>query len=146
MSTRYDPDSIIRALDTHMTNGLIRNWRFARRRESVKPPAESDSFRVLVDLVDGESGFGCGISSREASIFVHALASAHHAQLRREQPAKTQQDTFNQVGKFLHDQGESEDWIMAVLLDARFDGSAELLKFRVTWTSEDGYAVTRKES
>ena len=140
MSTRYDPDSIVRALDTHMTNGLIRNWKLASGA-SLKP----GYFSVLVDLVDGESGYLLN-TSREASIFVHALASAHHAQLRREQPAKTQQDTFNQVGKFLHDQGESEDWIMAVLLDARFDGSAELLKFRVTWTSEDGYAVTRKES
>jgi hypothetical protein len=65
--------AIMRALDAHVAGGLIRGWRPA--------PAAF----ATVDLVDGESGYLLR-SAREASVFVHGLASAHHARLRQAAP------------------------------------------------------------
>jgi len=78
---KYDAAAIIRALNMHRDLGLIRDWRFQVNAPVRYTPA---TFRVTVDLVDGESGYELR-SLREASVFVHGLASAHHAQLRAAQ-------------------------------------------------------------
>lgn len=76
---KYDAEAIVRALDVHKATGLIRDWRFQR---SAPVRYTADTFRVTVDLVDSEPGYELR-SLREASVFVHGLASAHHAQLRQ---------------------------------------------------------------
>jgi hypothetical protein len=84
---RYDPVALIRALDIHKASGLIRDWRYnetARwRRGGLERP-----FFVFVDLAGGESYYELR-NEREVSIFVHALASAHHAQQQQEQEQET---------------------------------------------------------
>ena len=84
---RYDPEALIRALDIHKASGRIRDWRFneiARwRRGGTERP-----FSVFVDLAGGESNYELR-DEREVSIFVHALASAHHAQLQQQQSQRT---------------------------------------------------------
>ena len=84
---RYEPEALIRALNIHKAGGLIRDWRFnemARwRRGGLERP-----FSVFVDLTGGESYYPLR-SEREVSIFVHALASAHHAQLQQQQGQRT---------------------------------------------------------
>jgi hypothetical protein len=85
--TRYDPEAIIRALDLHKDGGLIRDWRHWENAPWPRGGTERP-FYILVDLVDGESGYELR-NVREASVFVHGLASAHHAQLRQAQEQET---------------------------------------------------------
>ena len=80
MRHRYDPEAIIRALNVHKNLGLIRDWRHNAMAPWKRGGTERPFF-ILVDLVDGESGYELR-NVREASVFVHGLASAHHAQLR----------------------------------------------------------------
>jgi hypothetical protein len=80
----YTAESVIRALDIHKAAGLIRDWQYNQAAPWKRGGTERP-FCLLVDLVDGESGFELR-TLREAYVFVCGLASAHHAQLRR-QPA-----------------------------------------------------------
>jgi hypothetical protein len=77
---RYDPEAIIRALNVHRDLGLIRDWQH-NQVASWKRGGTERPFFILVDLVDGESGYELR-NVQEASAFVHGLASAHNAQLR----------------------------------------------------------------
>jgi hypothetical protein len=77
--TRVTPESVLRAMDLHKANGLIRDWRpWANapwKRGGTEPP-----FYLLVDLAGG--GEIELRNLREAAVFTHALASAHRAILR----------------------------------------------------------------
>jgi hypothetical protein len=78
---RYDPEALVRALDIHKASGLIQDWRYNERASWRRGGLERPFF-VFVDLAGGESFYELR-NEREVSIFVHALASAHHAQLRQ---------------------------------------------------------------
>jgi hypothetical protein len=103
----YSTSAITRALDTHRDSGLIRGWRYAGG--GSRPP----EFRVRIDLVDGESDFELR-NAREAYLFVHALASAHHARLRREQS-----------GKLIRDMDPDERAAMIKRVTAKFQAELE---------------------
>lgn len=64
--------AIVRALNVHKANGLIWGWRAL--------PWSRLPFHLLVDQVGGKS---IELKSlREATVFIHALASAHNALVR----------------------------------------------------------------
>lgn len=47
-----------------------------------------------------------------------------------------------QAFEFLTSRGESPDWAIAVVSDARFDGQANLLKWDITYNAESEFTVT----
>lgn len=78
---KVTPESIIRAMDVHKANGLIRDWRHWEAAPWKRGGTERP-FYLLVDLVDGDLDPFELKNLREATVFVAGLASAHHAMLR----------------------------------------------------------------
>jgi len=70
--------AVVRAMNVHKANGLIRDWKAL--------PWSRLPFHLEVDVVGGKT---IELKSlREATVFVHALASAHHALLRSRESEK----------------------------------------------------------
>jgi hypothetical protein len=83
MTAKATPESVIRAMDAHTAGGRIRGWRH-RANAPWKRGGTERPFYLDVDLVGGDSIELRTL--REATVFVAALASAHHAQLAAESP------------------------------------------------------------
>jgi hypothetical protein len=78
---RTTPESVIRAMNVHKTNGLIKDW----RHNAMAPWKCGGTQRPFYLLVDTIGGPEVELRTlREASVFCDALASAHRAMIRQQ--------------------------------------------------------------
>lgn len=53
--------------------------------------------------------------------------------------------TSKEATEFLVEHGESFTWALAVVSDARFDGTANLLKWDIAYDDEKQFTITPRE-